>query len=154
MKQNKFRIWDTGTKKMIYPMDPGYDDIDIFLGGDGKLYQLTDNGACGDPECCGDRYNFMRCVEDRFIPMMCTDLKDKTGREIYEGDIINILENTYLVEIVWNYETAAFAALPVGAIKEKISEHLYGAFMHEVIGNICENPQYRKFGTESMEASG
>lgn len=32
---------------------------EYFVGADGNVWFLDDNGACGDPECCGERSYYM-----------------------------------------------------------------------------------------------
>ena len=77
-------------------------------------------------------------VDDLNIPMQYTGLKDKTGKEIYEGDIVNIEYDTvneigedsigYNEDVIieWNYELLC-----------QLEYDLKGI---EIIGNIYENP--------------
>lgn len=48
------------------PKSYDYDTEGIVLGMDGKLYELTDNGACGDPECCGERTYYYQDVTAQY----------------------------------------------------------------------------------------
>lgn len=71
-----------------------------------------------------------------------TGLKDKNGKEIYEGDICNCREYECFGKVEWNNEEAGFyfcVVMEGGGFEE---EHLYDYVDElEVIGNIYENPE-------------
>lgn len=63
MREFKFRAWDKNIKKFIRPTD-------LKIRGDNVIYY------------CESRDNML-------IVMQYTGLKDRHGREIYEGDIVS-----------------------------------------------------------------
>ncbi len=74
-----------------------------------------------------------------FVLMQFTGLKDKNGKEIYEGDIVGI-ENDGVVITTCVFEEAHFALM------DKAGGYWTRQLFHqqerlEVIGNIHENPE-------------
>jgi len=119
MREIRFRAWDNEQKRMVYGLD-----IQFWGGGDGiKDIQPVGNTA----------------------PLMqYTGLKDKNGKEIYEGDILdNPAGYPGPASIVkWNDEGAYFHiyrgdALSGYTLRGETSRH-------QVIGNIYENPNLIK----------
>ena len=79
--------------------------------------------------------------------MQYTGLKDKNGKEIYEGDIIRIVNNKkthtkVLIEVVsWNNEQSGF--WPFTTRIKSLFDNL-NKNSCEVVGNIHENPELIK----------
>ncbi len=114
MKNNelKFRIWN-GV---------------IFIQPESYRYLIDRNGKF----CCYDeKHGFWECL-DHIVFQLATGLKDKTGQDIYEGDIVN---GTFFEKIgVVEYEKCRFTLKT-----KKENYYLPGVQDIMVIGNIFEN---------------
>lgn len=71
-----------------------------------------------------------------FILMQYTGLKDKNGKEIYEGDILQLNSGRTGV-VAYHEERAGFI------FQDEYNEMLYQrtGYIDEIIGNIYENPE-------------
>ena len=119
MREIKFRFWDKIDKKMLY--DYTLEEANINLA---KIEPLNE-------------YEIM---------MQYTGLKDKNGKEIYEGDILHSdkseLEHVYIIE--WSNKDDYCGFVTVSK-KYGLRTFLNKDFKNsEVIGNIYENPELTK----------
>ena len=138
MREIKFRAWSKVLLHMYYPEDNVKEP---------NLWNLKDNVSGG------------KLIEKDYILMQYTGLKDKNGKEIYEGDVLTILaEDDKINKLVVKYGIARremksgwtvdipcfyfdlvgvnFKAFPI--VKNYKGKH--DLTMLEVIGNIYENP--------------
>lgn len=120
MRSIKFRAWDVNNKEMLDVQELDYQD-----------------SYNGQPMVRTTMYNDYFDVEDMIL-MQYTGLKDITGREIYEGDIVksffvdtdeagNEIYKYYIMEVKYD---------------EVLCSYKIDKFMNlEVIGNIYENKE-------------
>ncbi len=143
----KFRLYDKAIGEMVYDVCVG------FI----KDYGKTDDWVCADTSC-GQITYLENKIKD-IVLMQCTGLKDKNGKLIYEGDIVQTtFENNLKIifSVVWDDKTALFNGKIIK--KEGINnyfmpnrDYLYYLLGDkedevEVIGNIYENPELLKDG--------
>ncbi|MFL1998523.1 YopX family protein [Lysinibacillus irui] len=78
------------------------------------------------------------------VLMQYTGLKDKNGKEIYEGDVLHA-QGYWDIHIVWDKENARFGILNTDWVVSqgyipKIPNFELSNF-YEIVGNIYENPE-------------
>ena len=133
----KFRAWyydkddenDSDNNKMFYNAQDTYD----CLGGNPPLRASSFGDIIDD---------------ERWVVEQCTGLKDKNGKLIYEGDIVEIMvwddiEEDWIEtkgKVYWSKEDAAFLIFVSydGEYSLNSQETFYGQEI-KVIGNIHEN---------------
>ena len=128
MREIKFRAWDKEKKEWV-------DDVMIELDGTYDRYGDEDGGKDG-------LWKHQWGISKNIILMQYTGLKEKNGKEIYEGDILTWYGfggyvDKPAVKVMkwdkWHYEPAnAFIDIDKGIL------------CYEIIGNIYENPELIK----------
>ena len=119
-REIKFRAWDG--YKMYYPNDES--NYGVRIGG--EIYELYQDGP--------DHIRY-HPLPDGSSLMQYTGIKDKNGKEIYEGDIIKAPHDFGpggFHERTFVFRTIAL----IGAV-----EAYWDMSAAEIIGNIYENPE-------------
>ncbi len=126
MREIRFRVWDDIARKMWYPEE-------------GLRACVTQVGSV-----CTDETDDGGILENRsyrLTALFYTGLKDKDGKEIYEGDMFWYdWLNEPILRVVEFYH-GSFIGRDIGHV---ISMETIGHFLLnklEIIGNIYENPE-------------
>ncbi|HAM1779900.1 TPA: hypothetical protein H9501_002149, partial [Listeria monocytogenes] len=94
--------------------------------------------GCGNAKCtlCVDWYSF-----DDVVLMQYTGLKDKNGKKIFEGDIVNCKFFDRMVGDIAGVINFIDCVWAVSDFKNKRLYQLIDVDNIEIIGNIHENPE-------------
>lgn len=139
MREVKFRAWDKRTKQMF--------DHEDFLEEGRLLVRMAVKLAQGEPDVANAKGGIMLHTDDKNMEhMQYTGLKDKNGKEIYEGDIQEF-KNGYRAAV--EFKHGMFGINPVIKYDREsfIELNIYTHSIEEgnalnIIGNIYENPEH------------
>lgn len=142
MREIKFRAWDKNNKIMHH-------DVEFIRSGtEGNDWIIfkSDKQKLADEKVLDNPY-FQQQIE----LMQYTGLKDKNGKEIYEGDLIKFTEidedscfgreDTNVVEVQWLEDIAQFRAIFKSGRRTELHfvVKLPTVVSCEIIGNIYES---------------
>ena len=132
MREIKFRAWDNKNKKWLL----GYEYHNL-----GGFSMFGETVLMGEWSNTLDMFLFERngYKNTDLIVMQYTGLKDKNGKEIYEGDLSkNYYKGEWVIlEVVWN-------PLGMWSVKWKdgyLNNYHLNSQRMEIIGNIYQNPE-------------
>lgn len=128
MRGIKFRVWDKKFNMML-----GFKSVYINFN-EGKIEVATD--TLRYEEIYTDE------IED-FVLMQYTNLKDKNGKEIYEGDILKVKLDDGEANLYVKYVKGEYRVVNEGKWEDSLYAYMYFSDV-EVVGNIYENEDLLK----------
>lgn len=119
----KFRVWDSVEKKFV------------------EHFFITDNGLiCNMEKPTSDSKLLIPIEKSELILMQSTGLKDKNGKEVFEGDVVKMSKDVYSEPTY--YEVVRHHG---GGYRLESKQHGCELWIRhtdcEVIGNIYENKE-------------
>lgn len=120
----KFRAWDKHEQKMFANNELIIWNGNVYANDSKKLTCNNLKGWSIDDECL----------------MQSTGLKDRNGKEIFEGDIVSIDTDEFDLLFV-KYEVGIYCLMDDEGCAEYLSDYYIYV---SVVGNIYENKEYLK----------
>lgn len=129
----KFRAWDRTKNEMNYRVMVGNCDID------------DENWTC--PIIWDEEREKWVHFDDYECIMQSTGLKDKNGKEIFEGDILK--NNKYITSVF--YEDGAYRVKFCRTLNTTVTMNVISfieKYKTRIVGNIYENPELLEVKSE------
>lgn len=126
MEAPKFRAYDGGSLSRMYQPD------EVMVGG-GNIWIIDEDSVAGD-----------WIVNNDLHLMQSTGLKDKNGKEIFEGDVVRQVRTqpTTENETITGVVTMIEGTWLIMNDCEQLASKLWSETdENEIIGNIYENPE-------------
>ena len=143
MREIKFRAWDKKTKKMraVNSIVFHYEE-ECFDFDNSRLPKVVNLWG---KDIIEDKVIVLhREIKDVEL-MRYTGLKDKNGKEMYEGDIVEVTEEDEYLHLEWDEDTASFV---MSGRHFELDFDSYWSYEIEVIGNKFDNPELLEGGAE------
>lgn len=140
--ETKYRAWDKRGQRMWWNVQNAYDGLGNHQSPDpSQVSERLDDWFA--PKSFGEVL-----ADSNYVVMQYTGLKDKNGKEIYEGDIVCHVEDV-IAETIGGYHRyepeSKFTEVKIPEIFNAIRiEELPPANELEIIGNIYEHPHLLK----------
>ena len=124
MREIKFRAWLKEEKKMV--------NVETIDFTDKSIQYLEKNEFI-------NAYLLRRMIFDDIELMQYTGLKDKNGKEIYEGDILFFRDENMKYVVVWQDAAFIIKSIEIRKYSEKMCWLDDTEICCEIVGNIYEN---------------
>lgn len=135
-REIKFRAWDKYKKQMYFVSSIDYD---IFSQEIRTISIAHENGMC---TAYNKNHNSEECDITALELMQSTGLNDKNGKEIYRGDIVQVLfadkeESGIKGQVIYSNDQASYIVI------DRNNDDWELGYLDnlEVIGNIYENSE-------------
>lgn len=145
MRKIKFRVWHKQENRWLDPWAEEDPILSLKDFGEGCEVYLYDREQ--------QEHSNKNCQMEDLVIQQYTNIKDKNGKEIYEGDIVEYpfygeLDNPNkdkMKVVFYNYGYYLDSmSKTYGGVKLLPIPHRIQYQYIEVIGNICENPELLK----------
>ena len=130
------RGWHTVSKVMFSPEEMAEDQLTLMPDGSGFINVSSISTKLSQPI-------------PQMIPLLSSLQKDKEGKEVFEGDILDVDSENRLVIVTWFEPQACFDTTLIKILDKTwpFSKGLQTSewyFRCKVVGNIYENPELTK----------